>query len=101
MRKLVLITLIALIPTSSCYANLSLASDLRFSAADGGADDSAASQTLVAQPKPQTTQVQPNAAIKHPTAIKRPTISKPRRVLQRRQDLRTQGAYKPSHEHCF
>ena len=91
MRKLILITLIALIPTSSCYANLSLASN-------------EAPQTLVEQPKPQTTQVRPDAAVKHSTAIKHSmaikhsTISRPRRVPQWGQDhLRIQASY----EHCF
>ena len=94
MRKLIVITLIALIPTSSCYANLSLASN-------------EAPQTLVEQPKPQTTQVRPDATIKHPTAIKHPTttkhptISRPMRVRQWEQNLRTQGSYEPSHKHCF
>ena len=94
MRKLILITLIVLIPTSSCYANLSLASN-------------EAPQTIVEQPKPQTTQVRPDATIKHRTAIKHsatikhPKISRPVRVHQREQNLRTQWSYEPSHEHCF
>ena len=82
MRKLILITLIALMPTSSCYANLSLASN-------------EAPQTLVEQPKSQTTQVRPDATIKHPT------ISRPRRLNKWGPNLRTQGSYEPSHEHCF
>ena len=94
MRKLILITLIALIPTSSCYANLSLASN-------------EAPQTLVEQSKPQTTPVRPDAtikhrtAIKHSTSIKHPSISIPVRVHQRGQNLRTQGSYEPSPKHCF
>ena len=91
MLKLILITLIVLIPTPSCYANLSLASN-------------EAPQTLVEQLKPQTTQVRPDAtikhrtAIKHSTSIKHPSISRPD---QRGQNLRTQGSYEPSHKHCF
>jgi hypothetical protein len=94
MRKLILITLIALMSSSSCYANLSLASN-------------EAPQTLAEQPKPQTTQVRPDATIKYPTAIKHsttikhPTISRPRRVDPWGQNLRTQGSYEHSYEHCF
>ena len=78
MRKLILITSIALMSTSSCCANLSLASN-------------EAPQTLVEQPRPQTTQVRPDAAIKHPT------ISRPRRVHQWGRNPRIQGSY----EHCL
>jgi hypothetical protein len=96
MRKLILLTLLVLIPTSSCYANLSLASN-------------EAPQISVEQPTPQTTPVRPDATIKHPatvkhsTAIKHPTISRPRQVVHRwEQKLPIQGSsYEPSHEHCF
>ena len=84
MRKLILITLIALMSTSSCYANLSLAFN-------------EAPQTLVERPKPQTAQVRADATIKHPTAIKHLTISRPGRVHQWGQNLRIQGSYEP----CF
>jgi hypothetical protein len=87
MGKFILITSIALMSTSSCYANLSLASN-------------EASQTLVqisvrsgdalqAEPKPQIKQVRPNVATKVPT------VSRTRRV--HRGNLRSQG----SREHCL
>ena len=107
MLKLILITLIVLIPTSSCYANLSLASNEAPLVEHLSLASNEAPQTLVEQPKPQTTQVRPDATIKHPTAIKHPTttkhptISRPMRVQQWEQNLRTQGSYEPSHEHCF
>ena len=62
MRKFILITSIALMSSSSCYANLSLASNeapqtlVRQSVASGDA-----SQT---EPKPQSTQVRPDAGIR-------------------------------------
>ena len=104
MRKLILITLIALIPTSSCYANLSLASNEAPLVEQPSLASNEAPQTLVEQPRPQTTQVRPDAtlkhrtAIKHSTSIKHPSISRPD---QRGQNLRTQGSYEPSHKHCF
>ena len=70
MRKFILITSFALMSTSSCFANLSLASN-------------EAPQTLVrqsvasvdasqAEPKPQTTQVRPDIAIRQRDQSKKP-----------------------------
>lgn len=103
MRKLIFITVIALMSSSSCYANLSLASN----AIAGSADIDEVPQTSIEQPKPQTTRVRPDATIKatvkHSTAIKHPTISRPRQVVHRwEQKFPIQGSsYEPSHEHCF
>ena len=81
MRKLIVITLIALIPTSSCYANLSLASN-------------EAPQTLVEQPKPQTTPVRP-ASYGHQENLKTrasaPAGTKPSHPM----------VVEPSHKCCF
>ena len=68
MRKLFLIASIALMSTSQCYANLSLASNeapqtsVRQSVANGDASQ--------AEPKPQTTQVRPDVAVKHTSTPK-------------------------------
>jgi hypothetical protein len=89
MRKLILITSIALMSTSSCYANLSLASNeapqtlVQQSVGSGDA--------LRAEPKPQTRQVRPDVATKIPT------VSRSTRVHQWRGNHRSQG----SREHCF
>ena len=107
MLKLILITLIVLIPTPSCYANLSLASNEAPLVEQPSLASNEVPQTLVEQPKSQTTQVRPDATIKHRTAIKHsttvkhPKISRPVRVHQREQNLRTQWSYEPSHKHCF
>jgi hypothetical protein len=90
MRKLILIIAIALMSSSSCYANLSLASN----AIAGGADNDDVPQTSIEQPKSRAT---PHAAIKHRTAVKRPTSSRPRLVVR----SQSHGYYEPSHEHCF
>ena len=89
MRKFILIAAIALMPTSSCYANLSLASN---EAPQALVRQSAgSSDALQAEPKPQIKQVRPDVA----TRI--PTISRSRRVHERRGNLPSQG----SREHCF
>lgn len=97
MRKLFLITLIALTTTSPCYANLSLASNEAVSlASDGSAETLVEPQhkegALLSQKSiAQTTQVRRHAA------IKRPTISRPAAGSQSGQNLRIQGTY----ERCF
>jgi hypothetical protein len=88
MRKFILVTSIALMSTSSCYANLSLASNeapqtlVQISVRSGDA--------LPAEPKPETKQVlRPNVATKVPT------VARTRRV--HRGNLRSQGW----REHCL
>ena len=89
MRKFILITSFALMSTSSCFANLSLASN-------------EAPQTLVrqsvasvdasqAEPKPQTMQGRPDVAIKHPS------IAKPKRVRHGERYFQTRRSY----DHCL
>jgi hypothetical protein len=50
---------------------------------------------------PADTTVKYPTAIKHSTTIKHPTISRPGRVDAWGQNLRTQGSYEHSYEHCF
>ena len=87
MRKFILITSFALMSTSSCYANLSLASNeapqtlVRQSIASGDAPQ--------AEPKPQTTKVRPDVAIKHSST------PRPKRI--RHWGRYFQGSY----DHCL
>jgi hypothetical protein len=100
MRKLFLIALIALAPTSSCYANLSLASNEALSLASDGV-----AQTIVEQPKlqhkegafPSQQSVAQAPRVRRHAAIKRSTISRPGPVNQSEQNRRIQGTY----GHCF
>jgi hypothetical protein len=90
MRKFILIISIALMSTSSCYANLSLASNeapqtsVRQSVASGDASQ--------AERKPQTPQVRPDVAIKHSST---PNSSTPRPRRVRHWGRYFQGAYDP------
>jgi hypothetical protein len=87
MRKFILIISIALMSTSSCYANLSLASN---EAPQTLVQQSVGSgDVLKAEPKPQVKQVRPDVA------TKAPAVSRTRRL--HRGNLRCQG----SREHCL
>ena len=97
MRKFILIISIALMSTSSCYANLSLASNeapqtsVRQSVGIGDAS--------LAEPKPQTTQVRPDVAIKHSST---PSSSTPSSLTPRPKRLRHWGRYfQRSYDHCL
>lgn len=86
MRKLILIAAVALMSTSSCYANLSLASNdapqtlVQQSVASGDASP--------AEAKPLTTQVRPDTAIKHSST------PKPKRVRHWGRN------FQASYDHC-
>jgi hypothetical protein len=80
MRKLILITVIATMSTTSCYANLSLASNEPAPAA-------------TEQPKPQAPETRPA------TVAKSPSVAKPRRshVSRWATPIPVRGFY----QHCL
>ena len=78
MRKLILVAVIAMMSTSSCYANLSLASN-------------DTPQAATEQPKPQKAETRPGAAVKLHSA------SKPRRQHPSRQLYVIRSWY----DHCM